>query len=442
MASTDEAKDGEASHFVQSNRTGGFDQTTLFDRQRPITAMVVSPSGRYLIYFALGVNRLECVDIQTGARHRLFAFGDWLSVLRQSSIEDQRNRGQSVAPVSKSFSFGNLEIFVSCLVFVERKLVLVDTSTHALHVVDRLPVALFDKTVDFAMPRPLIVECFAGGSPLYSRPGFVDGMCSVARFSHPLCAVFLSSQDGVFVADSLNNRIRKINSCAEVSSIGNGAPKQNDGNFKTNPDDISFHTMSWLGQNPTDQTEHLYFKSGRSIGKLDFESGRVETVFSSASLTGCPLGRCLMTRNDEIMVYRRKNGKCGIVCFELRSNPRVGSLFLSRKYLNPETCGPFEHEEYYNFSGCMVWDPNVKEDGGGLFVAHEGSIDYIARLHPPVLRASPSGAHDQGPLARADLGEEDAHPDHLVQTPAGHEENPGSASDPGRVKSSSPGALP
>ena len=93
------------------------------------------------------------------------------------------------------------------------------------------------------------------------------------------------------------------------------------------------------------------------------------------------------------------------------------------------------------FSGCMVWDPNVREDGGGMFVAHEGSIDYIARLHPPVVPATRARSQDQGPLARADLGGH-AHSDHFVQTPAGHEENPGSASDPGRVKSSSLDALP
>jgi len=94
--------------------------------------------------------------------------------------------------------------------------------------------------------------------------GYADGTGSIARFNNP-CGVACDSLDNVYVADTGNNRIRKITPAGVVTTIaGAGEAGYADGSLAT----AEFNNPQGLWVNP----------SGKIIYVADSGNGRIRRI--------------------------------------------------------------------------------------------------------------------------------------------------------------------
>lgn len=126
-------------------------------------------------------------------------------------------------------------------------------------------------TVSIYDPVAGSVTLLAG---LANTPGFVDGTGNVARFDRPKDVV-VTSADVIFLADSNNHRIRRIDLAGVVTTVaGDGTAGTTDGAALS----ASFDAPSGLALDGDDVLYICEFQSG-FIRKMD--SGNVSTVAGS-----------------------------------------------------------------------------------------------------------------------------------------------------------------
>jgi sugar lactone lactonase YvrE len=118
-----------------------------------------------------------------------------------------------------------------------------------------------------------VVTTIAGGSA-----GFLDGNVSVALFNKPT-SVIVDSEGNIFVGDGANNRVRKIDTGGNVSTlIGTGVLSDVDG-------DLSTASIRSVGSLAFDAQGDLIMSTISGIRRYDFDSGLLSTIVGGDDAT-------------------------------------------------------------------------------------------------------------------------------------------------------------
>ncbi len=155
-------------------------------------------------------------------------------------------------------------------------------------------------------------------------PDFKDGAANLARFRRPM-GLALDQDGNLFVADTDNNRIRRIDAVTrEVSTIaGDGQPGMKDGNLV----EARFNRPSGLA---FDSRGNLFVADSMNdcVRKLDLVMGEVTTPIDGRSQDRFPLNRpagIAFDRKGDLFIADTFNSR--ILRFEMASGVLSSQIF-------------------------------------------------------------------------------------------------------------------
>jgi len=232
-----------------------------------------------------------------------------------------------------------------------------------------------------------IVSTIAGDG----TAGYVDGPATQSRFNGPI-GVTVDAHGNVYVADTYNDRIRKISADGQVSTVaGAGTPGYADGNRNTS----LFDTPSGLIV-ANDETLIVADTGNDRLRKID-KDGNVSTVTINGENLSGPIGLALTYDN---VLYVTEFDRSRVIQITTDGNARV---IAGR---GPGFANGVDTARFNKPTGIAI-DPR----NGELYVAD--SANYLVRKLDQSNPAAPSGRTESSdPLPR--LTNETLHQQSLI----------------------------
>jgi sugar lactone lactonase YvrE len=184
------------------------------------------------------------------------------------------------------------------------------------------------------------VSTFAGSGVA----GFADGVGSAAMFYSPegLC---VDAQNNIYVADTVNFKVRKITPDGTVTTIAGGTYGYLDGPIA----DAMLKSVNGICM---DNQNNLYVtENNKIIRKIDLNANVVSTFMSESSLPGDPFGICF--NNGTIYFTEVSRGKIKKITNLL--NPTTLEEIDFNIYPNPNN-GIFNIESKTSISSIYIYD--------------------------------------------------------------------------------------
>ena len=170
------------------------------------------------------------------------------------------------------------------------------------------------------------VSTLAGGTP-----GFKDGAGTAAQFNAP-AGVGADTAGNIFVADMLNNRIRKIDSGNNVTTVASGFSKPSAVSVDTTKNliyvaDTGSHSIRVI---QADGTVRLFAGSGSP-----FISGYKDSLIATNALFNAPRGLLWVGGNTGLLVSDTENHKVRRVFFNTNYNTFSVETYVSSGLIRP-----------------------------------------------------------------------------------------------------------